>query len=91
MYIEKWFVFSIIWSLGATVEETSRKEIDLILRDIESMFPHAHTVYDHYINTEKRDWAPWDDKLQANWKPISSEFTKINVPTVDTIRNRAIC
>jgi dynein heavy chain len=38
--IEKWFVFSLIWSVGATVEENSRKEIDLILRDLDSLFPH---------------------------------------------------
>jgi len=62
-YIEKWFVFTLIWSIGATVEEGSRREIDLILRDIESMFPHSNTVFDHFINTEKRDWAPWDEKL----------------------------
>jgi len=90
LYIEKWFVFCLIWSIGATVEETSRKDIDYVLRDIESMFPHSNTVFDHYINQEKKDWAPWDDKLQANWKPPSLEFNTINVPTVDTIRNRFI-
>jgi dynein heavy chain len=50
LYVEKWFVFCLIWSVGATVEEGSRKEIDYILRDIESMFPHSNTVYEHYLN-----------------------------------------
>jgi dynein heavy chain len=50
LYIEKWFVFCLIWSIGATVEEGSRREIDYILRDIESMFPHSNTVYEHYLN-----------------------------------------
>ncbi len=49
-YIEKWFVFCLIWSVGATVDEGSRREIDNILRDIEPMFPHSNTVYEHYIN-----------------------------------------
>ncbi len=40
IYMEKWFIFCLIWSVGATVEETSRKDIDYILRDIESIFPH---------------------------------------------------
>lgn len=40
LYVEKWFVFCLIWSIGATVEEQSRREIDYVLRDIESMFPH---------------------------------------------------
>jgi dynein heavy chain len=89
-YYEKWFVFCLIWSVGATVNESSRREIDYILRDIESMFPHSNTVYEHYLNQEKKEWAPWDEKLQANWKPIDKDFHKINVPTVDTIRNRYI-
>jgi dynein heavy chain len=64
LYIEKWFVFCLIWSIGATVDEGSRREIDNILRDIEpSMFPHSHTVYEHYINKEKKDWASWEEKI----------------------------
>jgi dynein heavy chain len=90
LYIEKWFVFCLIWSIGASVEDSSRRDIDYILRDIESMFPHSNTVYEHYINTEKKDWASWEDKLVANWKPTGKEFHEINVPTVDTIRNRFI-
>ena len=62
-YVEKWFVFCLIWSIGATVEEGSRREIDLILREIEAMFPHQNTVYDHYLNKEKKDWAPWDERI----------------------------
>lgn len=90
LYIEKWFVFCLIWSIGASVEDSSRRDIDYILRDIESMFPHSNTVYEHYINTEKKDWASWEEKLVANWKPTGKEFHEINVPTVDTIRNRFI-
>jgi dynein heavy chain len=63
LLVEKWFVFCLIWSIGATVEEDSRREIDFILRDIESIFPHQYTVFDHFINAEKRDWTPWEEKL----------------------------
>lgn len=87
-YIEKWFVFCLIWSVGATVDEGSRREIDNILRDIEPMFPHSNTVYEHYINQEKKDWASWEEKIQSNWKPVSREFQDIVVPTIDTVRNR---
>lgn len=90
LYLEKWFVFCLIWSVGATVEEESRKHIDYILRDIESMFPHANTVFDHYVSADKREWAAWDEKLAALGKPTLKEFHKINVPTVDTVRNRFI-
>jgi len=90
LYVEKWFAFCLIWSIGATVEEESRREIDYILRDIESMFPHQNTVFEHFISPEKKDWAPWEEKLTANWKPVEKEFNKIIVPTIDTWRNRYI-
>jgi dynein heavy chain len=86
-YIEKWFVFCLIWSIGATVDEQSRREVDNILRDIEPMFPHSNTVYEYYVDTEKKDWASWELKI-INFKPVGKEFHEIIVPTIDTVRNR---
>lgn len=86
-YVEKWFVFCIIWSIGATVDEQSRREIDNILRDIEPMFPHSNTVYEHHINTDKKDWESWESKI-TQYKPVGKEFHEIIVPTIDTVRNR---
>lgn len=88
-YIEKWFVFCIIWSIGATVDEASRREIDNILRDIEPMFPHSNTVYEHHIDLQKKDWVSWESTI-SQYKPIGKEFHEIIVPTVDTVRNRYI-
>lgn len=90
LYMEKWFVFCLIWSIGATVEEQSRRDIDYILRDIESMFPHTNTVYEYFLNLEKKDWAPWEDKIQSSLKPNEKEFHKIYVATIDTVRNRHV-
>jgi dynein heavy chain len=88
-YVEKWFVFALIWSVGATVDEQSRRELDVIIRDIEPMFPTTNTVFEYYINLEKRDWAPWEEKL----KPQSftgKEFHEIYIQTVDWARNRYV-
>lgn len=90
-YMEKWFVFSLIWSVCATVDENSRKNIDNVMRDIEAMFPHTNTVFEYYINLEKKDWAPWEEKLTSSLKPKGKEFHEIMVPTVDTVRNRFVC
>jgi len=49
--LEKWFTYALVWSFGATVNEDGRKIVDYAMRDIESMFPHANTVYDYYINS----------------------------------------
>lgn len=37
---EKWFVFSAVWSIGASVNEDGRIMFDYSMRDIESIFPH---------------------------------------------------
>jgi len=51
--LEKWFAFSLIWTIGATVNEDGRNLFDSQMRDIESMFPNNLTVYDYYVNAEK--------------------------------------
>ena len=37
--VEMWFLFSLIWSVCASVDEDSRKKIDTLLREMESQFP----------------------------------------------------
>jgi len=89
--LEKWFTFALIWSVGASVNEDGRNIFDYHLRDIESMFPHNNTVYDYYINTEKQEWALWEEKIGAIYKPPAGiPFHKMFVPTTDTTRNRYI-
>jgi hypothetical protein len=61
--IELWFLFSLIWSLGATVDENSRKKFDMFLREIEGQFPRKHTVFEYYVDPIKRGWALWEDKV----------------------------
>lgn len=51
------------------------------------MFPHSNTVYEHHINTEKKDWSSWEDKIGAQIQKKDREFHEIIVPTIDTARN----
>lgn len=90
--LEKWFVFSLIWSFGGAVDEQGRRVFDYSLRDIDAIFPTANTVYDYYINNEKNEWVGWEDKIStALWKPPqNTPYHKMLVPTVDTVRNRYV-
>jgi dynein heavy chain len=73
--------------VGATLEEPSRRELDIVLRDIEPMYPHANTVYEYYVSPDKKDFSPWEDFIPNNWKPQpNTSFYDIYVPTVDTAR-----
>ena len=88
-YIEKWFVFSMIWAVGATVDESSRRELDIVIRDIEPMFPTTNWVFDYYINLKKCEWAPWDELLKPQILQ-GKEFHEIYIQTVDWARNRFV-
>lgn len=63
-----WFMFSMIWSLCATVDETGRLRMDSYVREIESMFPLRDTIYDYYVDVKQRALLPWDAKLSDGWR-----------------------
>ncbi|KAF0304890.1 Dynein heavy chain 2, axonemal [Amphibalanus amphitrite] len=82
-----WFLFSLLWSVCASVDEEGRKKIDNYLRELEGSFPNKDTVYEYAVDYKHRSWSPWESKLQSNWKYNPNvPFYKILVPTVDTVR-----
>jgi dynein heavy chain len=89
--IEMWFVYCFTWSIGATVDEDSRKKMDGAIREIDATIPTKGLIYDYYVDVEKKAWRMWESKLNANWKPHpATPFYAITVPTTDTIRNQYI-
>ena len=82
--LEMWFVYALVWSVCATVDEEGRKKMDMCLREIDAQFPSKGTVYDIFVDPGKKAWVQWSEKLNANWRPAPNEpFFKIQVPTVD--------
>ncbi|XP_063042411.1 dynein axonemal heavy chain 2 [Engraulis encrasicolus] len=85
--VELWFLFSLIWSLCASVDEDGRKKIDNFLRELEGTFPNKDTIYEYYVDTKSKSWASFEGKLHKAWRyPGNAPFYKIMVPTVDTVR-----
>lgn len=84
---EMWMLFSIIWSIGASVDEDGRKRLDAYIRELEGTFPNKETVYEYYVDTKQRTWVQWEEILRSGWKyDATVPFYKITVPTVDTVR-----
>lgn len=82
-----WFLFCMIWSVCAIVDEIGRIKIDAFVREMESIFPLKGTIYDYYVDPKHQTFIPWEDKLNDNWKYSDDlPFYEIIVPTVDTIR-----
>eukprot|EP01083_Nonionella_stella_P177342 623003_1 len=90
--IEYWFVFCLVWSIGAGVIKEDRLKIDSFIRKQTSFsLPPLNTVYDYYINIEKKEWGFWKEMLSDEWRPLPNiDYHQILVPTVDTIRNNYV-
>ena len=57
--IELWFLFSLIWSICASVDEDSRKKMDNFLREIEGQFPaKVNKKYSFPISSKMRPQYP---------------------------------
>lgn len=84
---EKLFLFCLVWTVGATVDETGRKKLSTCLSDIDAIAPVANTMYDFYVDLNKNDFVEWNTKV-PNWRPTKGMmFFDMVVPTVDTVRN----
>ncbi|XP_046433182.1 dynein axonemal heavy chain 2 [Neodiprion fabricii] len=82
-----WFLFCMIWSLCATVNEDGRQKMDNFVREMEGSFPVRDTVYEYYVDVRQRGFVCWEDRLSPTWKYLTGiPFHKIVVPTVDTAR-----
>lgn len=89
--IEKCFVYALVWSVGASLDDESRKKFDAFVRDLDSSVPTKDTVYEYFVDAKTRDWCLWESKLAA-YKPDleNTPFFRIVVPTVDTTRTKSV-
>ncbi|XP_046389338.1 dynein axonemal heavy chain 2 [Ischnura elegans] len=85
--IKQWFLFCVVWSVCACVDEEGRQKMDAYIRELEGMFPLKDTVYEYFVDFSTKSFLGWETKLKENWKfDLDQPFYKIFVPTVDTLR-----
>ncbi|XP_041988681.1 dynein axonemal heavy chain 2 isoform X2 [Aricia agestis] len=86
------FLFAMIWSVCATLNEESRRKIDAWIREHEGVFPLKDTVYDYFVDERLRQFRLWEDKLPDDWRfNPSTGFHSILVPTVEQVRVAHVC
>jgi dynein heavy chain len=61
-------VYSIIWSVCASVDESGRKKLDNVIREMESIFPIKDTVYEYFVDLGSKSFMSWEVKLSDQWK-----------------------
>lgn len=86
--IEQYFVFALIWSVGATSDTEGRVKFDTFLRGQlpskapDCKIPAAGSIYDYAYFPAENCWKNWMECM-----PEEAEGESAIVPTTDTIRN----
>lgn len=94
--LESCYVFCVVWSIGGALTEPSRLRFDKFLKQIsnrpcvgspgKSQLPEG-LLYDYYFPMGEKSMFRWERWKAAPYVPPEPmEFSKILVPTVDTMR-----
>lgn len=89
------FIFSLVWSVGATVDQEGRVKFDAFLRgkirasgNNSYAPPEKGTVYDYCFDVKTGAWYGWMDTIPPFTVDISLPYNQIIVPTIDSVRYR---
>ena len=73
--LEPWFIFSLIWSVGATTDQEGRDKFSAFVRDLMKQqnsalpFPEEGIVYDYVLEDATIGLKADDDEDAAEWTP----------------------
>ncbi|XP_035785030.1 dynein heavy chain 8, axonemal-like [Anopheles albimanus] len=92
-HLERLFLFSLIWSLGAVLELEDREKMgEFIARHPSKMkwpkLQPEETVFEYVVSREGT-WQHWNERVEDYHYPSDSvpEFSSILVPNVDNVRS----
>ncbi|KAM4687754.1 dynein axonemal heavy chain 5 [Discoglossus pictus] len=94
-HLERLYVFSLMWSVGALLELDDRNKMEHWLRnndtlhlDLPNIPPRSEdTMFDYYVTTDGK-WMHWNSSVEEYVYPPDStpEYGSILVPNVDNVR-----
>ncbi|CAK8682402.1 unnamed protein product [Clavelina lepadiformis] len=95
-HLHRLFIFSLMWSIGATLELEDRDRMELFLREHESKLDlpdiedgSGHTMFE-FVPDANGQWEHWSRRVVEYVYPTDSvpEYSSILVPNVDNIRTK---
>ncbi|XP_041836758.1 dynein heavy chain 8, axonemal-like [Melanotaenia boesemani] len=91
-YLERLFVFCLMWSLGALLELEDRDKLEVYIRGHESKMDlpqtkPGETMFEYMVNTNG-EWCHWNSLVEEYVYPTdhAPNYTSILVPNVDNTR-----
>nr|XP_033785734.1 dynein heavy chain 5, axonemal isoform X1 [Geotrypetes seraphini] len=95
VHLERFYVFSLMWSIGALLELNDRNKMEQWLRSHETVkldlpkIPAGSedTMFDYYVTSDGK-WMHWSTCVEEYIYPADStpEYGSILVPNVDNVR-----
>ena len=90
------FLFSMVWSVGASCDKEGRLKFDKFIRETVAlrcskmvkpfMPPDSESVYEWCFDQESLEWVHWMDTIPPFECNPDLPFSEIIVPTPDTVR-----
>jgi dynein heavy chain, axonemal len=85
--VEKWFMYCAVWSFFTPADSANAKRIEVVFRELHSQFPARNQIFDVYVDTKKKQWSAWTEKISSSWRPKpGSSFDEMIVPTVGLLQ-----
>ncbi|XP_070767347.1 dynein axonemal heavy chain 5 isoform X1 [Enoplosus armatus] len=94
-YLERLYVFALMWSTGALLELDDRRKMEIWLRRNDSIclnlpdipLDSDDTMFDYHV-TEDGQWVHWSTRVEEYVYPseFTPEYSSILVPNVDNVR-----
>ncbi len=89
--LERFFVYSLCWSLGALLEADDRAKFDCWLRERDSnkIMPtvsDGETIYEYFVNPKSLEWEKWSPPQWTYPSGDKLNFSNLLVPTMDSTR-----
>ncbi|KFB36573.1 AGAP007675-PA-like protein [Anopheles sinensis] len=92
VHVERLFLFSLMWSLGAALELDDREKMgEFIAKHTSRMkwpkLQPGETIFEYVVSAEG-NWQHWNERIEEYVYPRDSvpEFASILVPNVDNVR-----
>lgn len=72
---DKFFVFCLIWSFGASLVDDDREKFELFIKQIANQVLPNNSLYDNYFDIKKMNFMKWDDLVPKYEPPASKKFS----------------
>ena len=82
------FVFACLWSVGAAVNVRDRERFNAFLTALSENAAAGEggsSLYENFYDTDAHKWTRWSARVPAYAAPQPFEFSKVLVPTTDSV------